>query len=311
MEYLLDRNIKLNKSKYENLYDWNLQEYDKSGQEVGAPRIPVELNFYFTSTKISYHHTLSVLTNESEGEKINDSIDYEHIKVELESGSIRENEKGQSYIFDNLRYSFFGTERAINNFHMIIGKLEGKQDKEAASVYGIPSYKIGDYDERFTEDALEIKLLLKESRFTNLVEQIKNKTISYIEFNAIFPGFYYEWSPSTFLGSYLDEIKILAEDEECQIVDVSKELDITPIRLGKLNEFSITEVSPTIENHVFLNMIKNETIDSEDYDTNDVDSVVTREDNQLLNISSDTLKKIQKPLWLIALLLLLILFQSK
>ena len=57
MEYLLDRNIKLNKSKYENLYDWNLQEYDKSGQEVGAPRIPVELNFYFTSTKISYHHT--------------------------------------------------------------------------------------------------------------------------------------------------------------------------------------------------------------------------------------------------------------
>ena len=33
MKYLLEREIRLEKSKYEALYDWALQEYDKNGKE--------------------------------------------------------------------------------------------------------------------------------------------------------------------------------------------------------------------------------------------------------------------------------------
>ena len=322
MKYLLERDIKLKKSEFENLYDWALQEYDKNGEEIGSPKIPAELSFSFTSTKISYYSRSSKESFELEDDKEASFSERESIKVELKPGSIRENDKGLPYIFDDLSYSFFGTRRSIDNFHMSIVKLNSEQDKDMALAYGIPSYTF-DYDKKTTEDCLEINLFLNENRFSSLTKSIQNKTISHIEFNAEFFGFYYEWSPSEFYGQFLNEIKVLSEDEDGHMVSIPEDLDITPTRLGELHNFSLTEVSPIIKNNSFLKIRKEDGIPDELPDElpedEDINPMVSEESRSELKMSKlqndfyirDTLKKIQKPLWLIALLLFFILIQMK
>jgi len=319
MEYLLEREVRLEKSEYENLYDWALQEYDKNGKEIGSPKIPAELSFWFTSTKISYHRKSSKEILEfEEGEKASFS-DSEFIEVELAPGSIRYNDKGMPYLFDDLYYSFFGTGRSIDSFHLSIKKLNNEQDEDMAVVYGIPSYK---YDEKITEDSLEINLFLNEGRFSDLVESIKNNTISHIEFNAEFPGFYFDWSPSEFYGQFLSEIKILSEDEDGQVVGISEGLNVIPKRLGELHNFSLTEAFPVIKSHSFFKIKEDENVFSESFEDDsdtpsetltksDIDSGGFKKDFQVCSVNEDTLSKLKTALWLIVFLLLLISIQIK
>ena len=252
MSLLLERDTKLKKSEYENLYEWALQEFDENGQEIGSPQIPTDLNLWFTSTEIIYKKKIFKDDYPFVESQRNYCDESELIFINLKPGVVKEDDK-ESYIFDDRSYSFFGTDRKIDKFNMYIKKLDNDNDndEEGAISLGIPSYESGgDFDKKIEEDYFQINLFLNKDRFDSLVKSIERKAVNHIEFSATFPGFYSDWEPSTFYGMYSEPIKILSNDAE-QVIDIPEELDIEPPKLGESFEFHLEVISPTIRNPVF------------------------------------------------------------
>jgi len=332
MNHELNRTIKLNDdSKYTSLYSWSLEEYDFEGNKVEEGFIPMQIgSIYLNVEKLAYRNNFEGLEDGPESSKFNES---EHIHGELKTL------EDSSPLFNNNTntFSMFGTDREIKHFGIEIYKTDNGERGKGFSRSGrtIDSKKEnyfltghigwqedGDLDipPHAAEDSLYIVVILKEERFNKIKQYIKDGfNPRYISIRHA-DGFYNQWTPSLHLGS----IKILSDDcafgkdePYVQQVEMTKECNITPPRIGKLYDFNIHFC---IESNISVDdNNENEYEDDykNDYETDgpvELESstdVISSQLSQIsdlgLKLSKSSLAALRLPLWTIAITLLLIL----
>ena len=330
MNHELNRTIKLNNdSEYSSLYSWSLEEYDSEDNKVEEGFIPMQIgSIYLNVERLAYYNNFegSKYGQESSGFK-----ESEHILGELKT--LKQN--SQLHQPTTNKFSMFGTDREIKDFAIEIYKTDngdtGKSKslrknlkidskKENAYFFAHIGYQADedlDLAAQAAEDSLYINIFLKEEKFNKIVQYIKD------EVNAKFirighaDGFYNRWTPSI----HLEDIKILSDERSfekdepyLQQVEMPKECDITPPRLGKLYDLTIHFA---IESNISVDD-NNENEDEDDYkDDYETDNhvelessndVISSQLSQISDLGKFSLSALRLPLWIIAITLLLILF---
>jgi hypothetical protein len=332
MNHELNRTIKLNDdSEYSSLYSWSLEEYDSEDNKVEEGFIPMQIgSIYLNVEKLVYHNNFegSKYGQESSGFK-----ESEHIQGELKTQKDFQLRQPTTNTF-----SMFGTDREIKDFAIEIYKTDNgdtgksmslrkniKIDSKKENAYfsaHIGWQEDGDLDvePHAAEDSLFINIFLKEEKFNKIVKYINDGVNAKIFRIGHADGFYNRWSPSI----HLEDIKILSDQRSfekdepyLQQVEMPKECDITPPRLGRLYDF---DIHFCIESNISVDD-NNENEDEDDYkDDYETDNPVELESStdvissQLsqisdlgLKLSKSSLVALRLPLWIIAITLLLIL----
>jgi hypothetical protein len=236
MEYdITRRTVFSTASEYKNLYSWFFQEYDASGSAVGLPQIPWAYSLYFDATKLTYRHSVKKVINWSE-----------QTADETPAASVEENDSFYAQLRPNrssrrstVRYSFFGTDRVIEDISIQVETTDGE---EQCSVWGCPRYTYEwDFEYVTQQDCLVFKISLTREKYDRLRHLVASEPKSQIvlRLNAV-PGFYSEWSPSI-RTAY---VKVLANCED-QNVELPQGLAFEPPRLGDVKEFELTYTSTT------------------------------------------------------------------
>jgi len=331
MDYQLNK-IKLNNdSEYSSLYSWSLEEFDSEDNKVKEGFIPMQIgSVYLSVEKLVYHNNFE---GSKYGQESSGFIESEHISGELKT----QKKDFQLHQPTSNTFSMFGTDRKIKNFSIQIYKTDNGDRGKLSSFHGkkIDSKKEnayfsahmgwkedGDLDvaPHAAEDSLYISIFLKEEKFNKIVKHINDGVNAQFFRIGHAEGFYNMWTPSI----HLEDIKILSDQKNfgkdepyVQQVEIPKECDITPPRLGRLYDFSIyfsIESNISVDDNI-------ENIDEDDYkddfesDNSVEDSwteVVSHQLNQIensgLNLSKSSLVALRLPLWIIAITLLLIFF---
>ncbi|EPJ43199.1 MAG: hypothetical protein OFPII_43270 [Osedax symbiont Rs1] len=209
----------------------------------------------------------------------------------------------------------FGTGRTINDIVLKIFKIEGDSKKEDGfcSLWGGVSYTFdNDFTEETTDDILMIHLWLSPDKFNNLAETIKTKKVDSFELDlSKVSGFYSEWSPSISTNN----IKVLTADKTTQKISIPPKCKIIPPRLKGVNEFNISIIQRNKLNPkqdlrgIDINSLFEEQEEIVEDDWDDDISEETEANTLLLGQLSRNelaLDKLQTPLWLISIVLILL-----
>jgi hypothetical protein len=210
----------------------------------------------------------------------------------------------------------FGTDREVEKISLSIRSVE-EDATEDCTVWGFVSYtaEIDFVDER-EDDCVDIQLRLKTSRFQRIVEAISSGAIDSLSLHISgVHGFYSGWSPSI----KTDLVKILTDDLEVHKVQTPEGAAFIPPRLGLVNECDIyTYKRAGLDNSQFMQ--KNDFYDEE----SEIEPQKSEEDARVVQLRQQyskmfkpltdqflrSQKSILVPLWVIALVLILLLLKK-
>jgi hypothetical protein len=332
MNHELNRTIKLNDdSEFSPLYSWSLEEFDSEDNKVEEGFIPMQIgSVYLSVERLVYYNSIE---GSKYGQESSGFQESEHIQGELKT--LKQHSQLRQPTSNT--FSMFGTDREIKDFAISIYKTDNGDTGKGMSFSGkkIDSKKENAYfsasigwqdDEDLdlpahsAEDSLFINVFLKEEKFNKILKYINDGVNAKFMRIGHTDGFYNKWTPSI----HLEDIKILSDDKSfekdepyLQQVEIPKECDITPPRLGRLYDFNIHF---SIESNISVDD-NNENEDEDDYkDDYETDNPVELESStdvisyQLsqisdlgLKLSKSSLVALRLPLWIIAITLLLIL----
>jgi hypothetical protein len=229
MDYHLDRIIRYSTEReYENLYKWSLKEFDENGNQLGRDQIPWKGGLSFTATELNYlstivkHAPFHFSENNDEAETEDNEEDPAVFDDKI-LGYLQPGFPAEDNWDDETVYSMFGTERIVENFQLMIIRinptLEGegeKETKERVSVWGIPRNTVGiDFRDYTQEDVIQITVRLKPENFDPLVKRLQIGAIDQLYLNIEkVPGFYSEWSPEV----STNRVKVLAMGNNEEVV---------------------------------------------------------------------------------------------
>ena len=300
MDHHLEKQIRLNdKTKYQSLYSWCLEEIDDTG-EAGRDWIPWIWRLYFTVSELRLDHGLRL---DHEQDKTQDFKESKIIAGNLHPGICNDGK----YLEDKPWFSMLGTDREITNFGIRIHSISS-DESEHCNFDGFVSYTAEiDYHKRTETDYIEINLGLSEVKFNQLADLISNKMIDVARINVRkVSGLYSEWSP----GITTHSVKVLAPDIDEQKIIMPEGCKIDPPRLGKVSEFELNlitrcKINPK-QNFETLNISK--LFEEEEVFSEEEIQIDGHEDinKQLLTtIVQNQLEilKLRTPLWIIAVLL--------
>ena len=233
MEYELERKIKLSTdSEYEGLYKWALQEYDEKNEKVGSPQIPWEWGVDFKANDLQYIRTIEISSDDEPSEEKKAEVsDIEKMTAMLSPTQLRWGEWQDDYC----SLSMLGTKREIKEIQLNI--RPSKDENESCRLSGFPSYTADfDFEEQTVSDMLFVDAAISPDRFKEISELVRSKKIDIcmVRLSSV-SGFYSEWSPAV----RTNKIKVLCAGSD-QAIEVPDSCDITPPRLGGVQEFSLT-----------------------------------------------------------------------
>ena len=252
MEYHIDREVRLSEeSEHKILYSWSLQEFSKDGVKVGRDQIPWKWNVFFSASEIRYNKYITLKdSNDTITEPEKTVEDYETIVLVLHPYV--------DVIENKITYSMFGTGRAINDFRLVIQRLDEGDSIERCSIWGGVSYT-SEVDFRYhtTNDCVAINMFISNDRFNSLCEAIRDNNTEKVTVRLSgVSGFYSEWSPSISTKN----IKVLASENtflvsedvsedvtefvrrDVQIIVYPEGCNINPPRLGHVKEFDLAVI---------------------------------------------------------------------
>lgn len=310
MDYHLDNKIRLNnKTEYESLYSWCLQEINSEGIQVGRDLIPWSWSFHFTASELRLIQGFE-FGEESffeDDEKVSENEDKEFQDTEVIIATLHPGICSDGkWLEDDPRFSMLGTDRAITDFSLRISAVD-EGEKEYCNVWGCVSYTSEiDFRDETTPDTVQIYLGLSKERFDKLAKLISSKTIDVVRIGVSgVSGFYSDWSPSITTNS----VKVLARGSE-QKIDVPEGCEIEPPRLGDVRKFDLTLITRAKfnlkQNFNTLNISK---IFEDEYEVyEEEEEVVEPEDiNNLLLTqiarNQAELIKLKTPVWFATILL--------
>ena len=255
--------------KHRSLYEWCIQEIDKSGKQVGEDQIPWAWRQYFTAESIRLikgfddDHDVPLFDDEEAKDESSS------LKLKTNNTIIANLQSGRydaetGLIEDTCSYSFFGTSRRIKDISLVISEVHDGASETCYSE-GVLSY---DYESDFRKhtmgDSLCIRVKLNHDRFSSIVESIKTGNVDWLNLNINrVSGFYSEWSPSItawnikVMPSLMSDIKIEnAEEPEEKIIQ----------RLNYVKHFSLSLGKKVI---LLSEKIDEDDEDDEDYEIKD------------------------------------------
>jgi len=315
MDCHLERKIRLSEeSEFKSLYSWSLQEFNEEGQKVGSNHVPWDWSLYFTASELRHHQSIEIhRSNGSDDEENNKPVEEsETISAILHPGICRDGER----LEDDTSYFMFGTNRRVKQFGLGIYKLEESDDKERCALWGSVSYTTEiDFRDTTTDDTVQIYLWLSPNRFNNLVEIIKAKRADIVQVHlSRVSGFYSEWSPS--ISTYNIKVLAASDDQEILCPDNCK---IDPPRLGEVGKFNLSIIQRNCINPkqdlrgINIDKIFEEPgdFDEKDYEKGEAESRPDATPQLLAQLARNglVLSKLNTPLWLIFIALLLLLFK--
>lgn len=250
MDFHLNRKVALSqKSTYESLYKWSLQEYDDDGKELGRDQVPWHWSVGFTATEMVLNEGLELLVKTPDSpslfsrlgpeerengaeEKITTEL-WDNIRPDLRPGYFADPDSG-------VRYSMFGTDRAIKSFQLWIYKREDETKPERCYAWGSLSYTHEiDFQNKTVDDTIQFYLHVSAARFAQYVEMMRKYPANIMQMRLkMVDGLYSGWSPSI----STDRIKVLTNLQDRQLT-IPEGCAITPPTLGRIGEFSITFVT--------------------------------------------------------------------
>lgn len=232
MEDNLDFKVVINnKSEYESLYSWSINEVGEDGDRVQQNPFLREdyVQFMgsslFLTKKLSYQSTFKL---EPLDDFFDDSGEFYKEETELIWGKMFPDNR-RSYT----NYSIFGTNRTIESLDLkILGVDKGK---ESCICKGFPSYTINnDIEDITVDDYCEVIVYVSHNKFKELKDSITNKSISSLQvILGGVNGFYSPWSP---VQTSHTLIKILTNN---QPLEIPENLDLEIPKLGIINEIEL------------------------------------------------------------------------
>ena len=231
MEDNLDFKVVINnKSEYESLYSWSINEVGEDGDRVqqhpllSEDYVQFRGSSLFLTKKLSYQSTFKLEPDVF----LDDSGELYKEETEIIWGKMFPDNR-RSYT----NYSIFGTNRTIESLDLkILGVDKGK---ESCRCRGFPSYTINnDIEDITTDDYCGVIVYVSHNKFKELKDSITNKSISSLQVNlGGVNGFYSPWSP---VERPLTLIKILTTD---QPVEIPENFDLEIPKLGIINEIEL------------------------------------------------------------------------
>mgnify|MGYP003978994949 FL=1 len=311
----LNRILKLNNdSEHKSLYDWSLEEYDSEGDKVTSSFIPMQTGSIILGVeKLEYRHNFEGLGWEPDTAGISES--------EFITGTLKTKADAREDISTTNSFSMFGTDRKIKTVGIEIHKVDNDyRTEESFNLSGHIGYETEadmDLPAQKAEDALIISVVLNEERFNKIVQYIKDGIYpSYVTIGDA-EGIYNQWSPSIHLGDIkilTDEMDYTKDNSFQQQLEIPKDCDIKPPRLGKLNEFDFGFLISSAKSVDKDNENEDEDYFEDDYESDISDEkespidVISSQLSEMSNFSMQAFKYLKTPLWIIAITLLLILF---
>lgn len=235
MEYHVDRRVILStETEYKSLYAWSISEETSEGNPGAVKQIPWVWTLWFQATDVTLFDTLDrrlglLFTESSDG---TDPVRHRRSIT----AKLRPN-RGRRASWEEVRYSFFGTDRYISDIDLRIEELPAGEDKERCEVWGSVSYTSegADFRPETTDDYLGFNLFMKPETFARFAAQISLSAVTSVAFGvAGVPGFYSDWSPTIVTS----RIKILSSLKD-QRVEIPEGVEIEPHRLGRAGEFHL------------------------------------------------------------------------
>lgn len=233
MDFNLDRTTRINYSpEYQGLYKWCLAEFDKEGNQLGRDQIPWDLSLYFVGHSLKVFTSISNESDEAIGPRKKTSI-----SGKLQPGFYRDAEN----LTEDVRYSFFGTNREIKNFSFSIREtVDG--EAESCSLTAIPEYETNlDFDNWTEEDFVGFDLKLERDKFRELVATLEARAVDsvWLRVNRV-AGIYSEWTPD--ITTY--RAKILSRFQLNSVEGIDEDR-AKPLVAGMVGEYDFQFVTLT------------------------------------------------------------------
>lgn len=238
MEFHLERELRLRaEPEHNSLYSWAINEIDAQGKAIGRDQIPWPWSLNFTATSCVLCDSMEIESNFETAETAPtppEIIERQVIRIQLRPGSPRDD----TDFFREPTFSMFGTDRAVNNFQLIIHPIADPEEQENCRSWGSVSYTAEDDDFRYapTEDCIVFYLFVKLETFARYSAKISQGFVDEMNFRVgSVAGFYSEWSPSITTHA----MKVLTRGSE-QKVTFPPGIQIEPPRLGYVGEASLS-----------------------------------------------------------------------
>lgn len=310
MEFHTDHEVRLNDtSEHKSLYQWSLQEVSKEGAKIGIEQIPWPWSLYFTAHRLEYSRIIELEKPDdsaSDNPLPRSSRETEVIYARLRSGFAKDGKT----LEDEVRFSMFGTRRAVDDFSLRIIRLDSAGGHEKCHVWGCVSYTSEvDFSDETVDDMVEISIVLSPERFDRLREMLTTQKVvlAKVKLKGV-SGFYSEWSPSI----STDSVKILTANTD-QELTIPEGCAIKPPRLGGVQEFSLTVTLHELpdsskDSRLVAGSGSNElSVDSDAMVLSTQGASVAPAEREMSALLARTLRATSKlvvPLWLIVILLI-------
>lgn len=233
MEYNVEHRVVLRSdSEFPSLYPWSISEVGASEGKVGRDQIPWPWTLSFEASEITLHDRVENETSFGpDGESQRPFIHRRIINATLQSPT------ADRASWNVTRYSFFGTDRSIDDIKLSIEELRTGEEVERCELWGCPSYTFegADFRPETTEDYLGFCLYLRAETFARLATQISLSAATGLTFRVSgVQGFYSDWSPS------IDTTRVKVLSMRDHQVEIPDGCEIDPPRLGRVSEFHLT-----------------------------------------------------------------------
>jgi hypothetical protein len=232
MDYHLDYGLRLHtEPKYKNLYSWAINEVEPDGSPIDRDEIPWRwtLNFSATSCVLTNRLEIDVPFSLKRETEPAPQIEADQvIRMTLRPGMLREGE-----FIDDVRFSMFGTKRAVQDFTLEVRPLKEAAEAEHCLAWGCVSYTTEiDFRNETADDCLWFYFHVKPETFAHYVTLIQRGAIDTILFSVgLVDGFYSDWSPAV----STHHVKVLLAGTE-QKLDLPPDFQGEPPRLGRVGE---------------------------------------------------------------------------
>jgi hypothetical protein len=230
VDFHLERGLRLHtEPEYSSLYSWAINEIDAQGQQVGQDQIPWCWTLPFTATSCELSDGIEIKPpfqiDEIRPVPPREIAQLQVIRVKLRPGWPQDD---GNYLRETI-FSMFGTDRAINSFHLDIEPITDPGEQESCRAWGSVSYTSEiEFRKEKTEDCIYFYLFVKPETFARYAAKISHGSFEQMVFSVkSVTGFYSEWSPF----SSTHKVKVLTRGDEHKIT-LPPELQFEPPRLG-------------------------------------------------------------------------------
>jgi hypothetical protein len=235
VDHHLERGLRLHKEpEHKNLYSWAINELDEQGRTVGHDQIPWPWMLRFTATSCSLGDSINIKTRSPISETPFETREIEQrqiIRLQLRPG-----DPGDDDPRWYTKFSMFGTDRIIKDFHLEIHPIADLQQEESCSAWGTVSYTADiDFRDHTFDDCVVFYLHVRPEAFARYAAKMSDGAVDDIVFSVgSVDGFYSDWSPSI----STDSVKVLTPSDEHRL-DLPPGLGVEPPRLGRVGEANL------------------------------------------------------------------------